>query len=71
MDESKQEEPKKLNTNGYYYGQVYPAVWLLLVGGIFLLNNFGVVRWNAWGKLWPLFIIVSALLILFRPRRKA
>jgi hypothetical protein len=55
--------------NRHYYGRVYPGIWLLLVGLIFLLSNFGFFHGNTWGKLWPLFIIIPGLFMLLRPRR--
>jgi hypothetical protein len=56
------------NRNSRFYGGIYPGIWLIVVGGIFLLNNFGFLRWNAWGKLWPLFIIITGFFMIFRPR---
>ena len=63
-----QKDSRKVN-NGYLYSRVYPGVWLIVIGVIFLLNSFGYLRWSSWGKLWPVFIIVSGVLMLIRPRR--
>ena len=57
------------SSNSYWYGRVYPGIWMLVIGIIFLLNNFGYLQGEAWGKLWPLFIIVPALFMIFRPHR--
>lgn len=41
---------------------------LIIVGLIFLLNNYGVVRWNIWGdlwRIWPIILILLGLQILF------
>ncbi|MBA3789082.1 hypothetical protein H0X32_01650 [Patescibacteria group bacterium] len=51
-----------------FYGSFVGGVWLIVVGAIFLLNNFGYFEGNAWGKLWPLFIIVPGLFMIFRSR---
>ncbi|MGH7249380.1 MAG: LiaI-LiaF-like domain-containing protein [Minisyncoccia bacterium] len=48
---------------------MFPGIYLLLVGVLFLLNNFGYFQGEAWGKLWPLFLIIPALFMIFRPRR--
>jgi hypothetical protein len=55
--------------NRHFYGWVQPGVWLILVGVFFLLSNFGLFNGDVWGKLWPLFIIIPGLFMLFRPRR--
>jgi hypothetical protein len=52
-----------------FYGGVYPGVYLLVVGIIFLLNSLGYLHGDAWGKLWPVFIIIPALFMIFRSRR--
>jgi hypothetical protein len=55
--------------NRRFYGWTYPGIWLILIGLIFLLSNFGFFHGNTWGKLWPLFIIIPGLFMLLRPRR--
>lgn len=41
------------------------AVLLITVGFVALLQSFGILP-NAWGKLWPLFLLVPGLILLFR-----
>jgi hypothetical protein len=53
----------------YFYGRAYPGVFLIVVGVIFLLNNYGFIQGEAWGKLWPIFIILPGIFMLLRPRR--
>jgi len=38
------------------------SVWVILVGVMFLLSNFGIL---SWGRSWPLFIIVAGLMTFF------
>lgn len=66
VEEQKNGEDKR--RNHYWYGSMIPGVYVLVVGVLFLLNNFGFFQGDAWGKLWPLFIIIPALLMLYRPR---
>ena len=64
------EENKDINRRrGHFHGGVYSGVYLLVVGIIFLLNSLGYLQGQAWGKLWPVFIIIPALFMIFRPRR--
>ncbi len=51
------------------YGRILPGTILLVIGLVFLLNNYGIIKGDVWGKLWPLFLIIPGLLILFTPRR--
>ena len=53
----------------HFYGSIYPGVFLIVVGGIFLLNNYGFIQGEAWAKLWPIFIILPGIFMLLRPRR--
>jgi hypothetical protein len=42
--------------------------FLIMLGIIFLLNNLGLLPWDVWNflwKMWPLFLILSGLEILF------
>jgi hypothetical protein len=39
------------------------SIWIMLVGVMFLLDNFHIL---SWGKSWPLFIIVAGLLAIFQ-----
>jgi hypothetical protein len=56
-------------SNWHTYGRVYPGIWLIIIGGVFLLNNFGFIQGQAWGKLWPLFIIIPGVFMIL-PRRR-
>jgi len=45
------------------------ALILIVLGTVFLLNNFGLLPWSIWGmvwRLWPLFLIIPGILILVR-----
>ena len=53
-----QEERRKM------WGSVMPGVILVFVGGVFLLNNYGVTNINI-GNLWPLFIIIPGIFMIF------
>jgi len=47
---------------------------LIILGGVFLLNNFGLLSWSVWDVLWrfwPLIIIFWGLEILFGDSRAA
>jgi len=68
MNESNSSDQSKPKRNWYLYSQVVPGLYVLAVGLIFLLNNFGYFQGRAWGKLWPLFIIIPGLVMIFRPR---
>ncbi len=70
MNDDQEIKDSKRNTNGYYYGRVYPAIWLIIIGVFFLLDNFGYLKGEAWGKLWPVFIIIPAIFMLWRPWRR-
>jgi hypothetical protein len=52
------------------YGPVYGGVWVVVFGVLFLLNNFGYFRGDAWGKLWPLFIIIPGIFMILRGLRR-
>jgi hypothetical protein len=67
QDEEREKKPNK--GNGWYYGRLYPGICTVLVGLIFLLNEFGYLKGQAWGKLWPLFIIIPGLFMIFSTRR--
>ncbi len=68
-NENKESTDSRKNGNRDYYGRIYPGITLIIVGSIFLLNNFGYLQGEAWGKLWPLFIIIPGLFMVFRSRR--
>ena len=42
---------------------------LILLGVLFMLDNFNLLAVNIWGLFWPLLIIWVGLQMLFRPRR--
>ncbi len=43
---------------------IFWGTFLVLVGGLFLLNTLGIVRANAWGLIWPLLLILAGVWIL-------
>ncbi|HEV8666864.1 MAG TPA: DUF5668 domain-containing protein [Candidatus Paceibacterota bacterium] len=69
MDEDNNKDRDFYHSNSFWYGRILPGMWMLVIGIIFLLNNFGFLQNDAWGKLWPLFIIIPALFMIFRPHR--
>jgi hypothetical protein len=45
-------------------GDVVGAVLMIILGMIFLANNFGFLPWSVWGTLWrfwPVFLILSGV----------
>ena len=67
MTDEENKDPSRRRS--YFSASVYPGVYLLFVGILFLLNSLGYLHGDAWGKLWPIFIIIPALFMIFRPRR--
>lgn len=55
----------------FYFGRVYPAIWLIGIGFFSLLNNHGYLNSEVWGWLWPLFFIIPGVLMLLRPWRNS
>lgn len=51
------------------YGRIIPGSILLFLGIVFLLDNYGFLPSNTWDKLWPVFLIIPGLLILFGPTK--
>lgn len=45
--------------------QVFVAVVMIVIGGLFLLNTMGIVSFNIWSMLWPILLIMFGLAILF------
>lgn len=43
---------------------------LIGIGGIFLLENMGVITGDVWKYIWPILIIILGLSILFKPWRR-
>jgi hypothetical protein len=71
MDTEQEKTTPSSNRRWYWWGgPVYGGAFLLVVGIIFLLNNFGYFHGDAWGKLWPLFIITTGLFMMLSPWRK-
>ncbi|PKM89365.1 MAG: hypothetical protein CVU87_05550 [Firmicutes bacterium HGW-Firmicutes-12] len=45
------------------------GLFLILLGSIFILNNFGYIGWDYWQvflEFWPLFLIAIGLRLIFR-----
>lgn len=61
MDEVKNQEssPKKKNNSS-----LLPGIFLLTLGVIFLLGNYGLVSFDI-GKLWPIFLIIPGATMLW------
>ena len=49
----------------YIFGAI-----LLVLGLVFLLNNFTDVWWLQWHYLWPIILILLGAWIIFRGRRR-
>jgi cell wall-active antibiotic response 4TMS protein YvqF len=48
---------------------MFIALFLLLVGVLFLLRNTGLLPGEAWGVVWPLVLIALGAAMLFRKER--
>jgi uncharacterized membrane protein YkgB len=71
MNEDPNNKQPERSRNAYFYGSLYPGVVIVVVGILFILGNFGILKNGViWGKLWPVFIIIAGLFMIFRPRRK-
>ncbi|MFH1547507.1 MAG: DUF5668 domain-containing protein [bacterium] len=58
---------KEKNTDCCNNGSPVWAIFLVSLGTMFLLNNFGFVPWSIWGDLWrfwPLFLILGGVRII-------
>lgn len=65
------EEAKDILEKGKYYakkdeGRYVFGLMLALIGFLFLLENFGVLRIEQFFKLWPLILIIIAFGIIFK-----
>jgi len=49
---------------------MFLGVWAVLIGLIFLLNNRGVLQGKVWGNIWPLFLIVPGIFMIFRSKSR-
>lgn len=45
------------------WGSIVPGVFLVALGVIFLLNNYGITTINL-GNLWPIFLIIPGIFML-------
>lgn len=50
-----------MNQEREWRGSSVGAIFLILLGLIFLLNNFGVLPWSVWGVLWRFWPIIFVL----------
>ena len=71
-DVPSEREKKKVNRHGwdhdYFEDRFFGAVYLIIIGVIFLLNTTGVLPWSLWInilKFWPLFIVSAGIGIIF------
>jgi predicted RND superfamily exporter protein len=61
-DESRYQNRDYHDNSGIIWG-----VFLILIGIIFLLNNFGIVPWIIWNYIvgfWPIFIVFAGLQVI-------
>jgi hypothetical protein len=69
MNDEQENKDSYRKRNRFYYGRVYPGIWLIIIGVFFLLSNFGYLNGEVWGKLWPLFIIIPGVFMVLRSRQ--
>ncbi len=41
------------------------GILLIILGALLLLNEFGIIYWHHWGKLWPIIIIALGARMIF------
>lgn len=70
----KEENREELDWREYRYSRrkhqhgVLGGVILLLIGVVFLLNNFGILPWQVWNviwRFWPLILVVWGFEVIF------
>ncbi len=44
--------------------QVFWGIMLIVVGGLFLLNTMGIMSFDVWGMIWPVFLILLGISII-------
>lgn len=49
-------DPKRINS--FVNKNMFFGSFLILIGVVFLLKNLGLVSADAWGMIWPVFLIV-------------
>jgi hypothetical protein len=70
MDENQPLSEKPKPCSHWNFGRIIPGSILLFLGIVFLLQNYGIIQGDVWGKLWPIFLIIPGLLILFSPNKE-
>lgn len=51
--------------------EIVIAAFLIVIGSLFLMQNFGVLAFNVWELIWPVLLIVGGLALIFmRPWEK-
>ncbi len=50
-------------------GNILWGCIVIAIGIIVLLQNMGIISGSIWGYIWPLFIIIVGLSILFHDRK--
>ncbi len=53
-----------MRRNGLFWGVI-----LLVLGSLFLLNNLGILRFNVWGAIGPVFLILFGIWIVYGATR--
>lgn len=44
--------------------QIFWGIMLIVVGGLFLLNTMGIMSFDVWGMIWPVFLILLGISII-------
>lgn len=56
-----QKTPKKRDDSRFLW-----AIFIIFLGVVFLLNNFGFDRYFDFGRIWPVFIILFGIIVLLK-----
>jgi hypothetical protein len=62
-----EEDTQALQTKKTHSGSFFWPLLLITIGGLLLLNNFGIIPWEIWDSLirfWPVMLILVGLEIL-------
>ncbi len=66
--EESQENSHKGKRHGRHH--TYVGVFIVIIGCLFLLDNFGYLPHDMWSKYWPIVIIILGLMRIFRSHKE-